>query len=79
MIFNDGFCFLLFFIVHSLDSGIYLNITCNCKKNSMRFIFSSVIIHVFDIEIILHIVPNIDFNHIILVFYFGFLTDFINS
>ena len=72
MIVNDGF----FLRVHSLDSERYLKMTCNCKLFSMLFFF--VIIHVFDIEIILHIIPNVVCAHIIPVFHFGFPADFIN-
>ena len=61
-----------------MDSEIYLKMTCDCKLFSMGFIFSFVISHVFDIEIILKITPNVDCTHIIPVFNFGFPTDFIN-
>ena len=72
MIVNDGF-----FRVHSLDSEIYLKMTCNV--NSFHELFPFVVSHVFDIEIILHIIPNVDCTNIIPVFHFGFPTDFINS
>ena len=62
----------------SLYSEIYLKMTCDCKLFSMRF-FPFVISHVFDIEIILNIIPKVDCTHIISVCYFGFPTDFINN
>ena len=67
------------FRVHYLDSEINLKMTCDCKLFSTKFLFSFVISHVFDIEIILHIIPNIDCTHVIPVFHFGFPSDFIKS
>ena len=67
----------LFLRVNYLYPERYLNMTCNCKMVSMIFLF--VISHVFDTEIILHIIPNVDCTNKIPVFHFEFTTDFINS
>ena len=64
--------------MNSLDYERFLKIKCYCKLFSVRFIFYFVISHVFFIEMILHIIPNVDFTHIIPVFHFGFPADFLN-
>ena len=68
---------LLCLRAHSLDSEIYLNITCDCKLFSVS-IFLFVISHVSDIYIILHIISNVDCTHLIPIFHFGFPIYFIN-
>ena len=73
MIVNDNF-----FRVNYLDSERYLKMTCDCKLFSMR-IFSFVVKPIYSIEIIMHVIPTNDFDHIIPVFILGFTMDFINS
>ena len=52
--------------------------SCDFKQFSIRsFLF--VIKHVFDIEIILHIIPNVDRTNMIPLFHFLFPRDFIES
>ena len=61
-----------------MDSERYLKMTCDCKLFSV-ILFLFVISHIFYIEIIMRIIPNVDCTHIIPVFHFGFPIDFINS
>ena len=77
-IYSELLLMMDFFWVQYLDSERYLNMICNCKLFSVR-VFLFVISHVFDFENIMHIITNIDSNHIIPVFHFVFPTDFINS
>ena len=73
MIVNDGFFYSALFGFWKV-----IDMKCGCKVFYVRFLFSFVIIHVFDIEIIIHIIPNVDCTRIIPVFNFSFPTDSLN-